>query len=265
MTIETAVWRRFPVRGGGRFVIPGLKARAAVSGVVARGPFGTRIAVDPRHPEELSVYLWGTVAPEVEVAFERLLGSGSTAIDVGAGPGVVSAMMGVCCAPGRVFAVEPSAALGERIRRQAELNGVAVEVVSGDPMRLDELLLDRVGAGADLVRVLAGGAEARVLRGARSLLGHARPALVFDWCAETWRAEGETPDAAADLLEELEYELYLAVIRRPPRWSVAPISFSRFEPAAVVALRSGTLPGGNVVAIPAGPAGDAARRRLLGA
>ncbi len=244
-------------------MIPGLRRRAARSPVVAAGPFGTRIAVDPRYAEELSVYLWGTVAPEVEAAIERLLGPGSTAIDVGAGTGVVSAMMGVRCAPGRVFAVARSDDGGERIRRQAELNRVCVEVLADDPTRLDDVLLSRLGTGVDLVRVLAGGSEARVLRGARALIDAARPALVFDWCPDSWGEAGETPAAAAELLAELGYELYAPVIRRPPRWSVGPIAFSQFAPVALAALRSGSLPGGNVVAVPAGSAGESARRRLL--
>lgn len=264
MTLATAAWRRFPVRGPGRIVIPQLERRAARETIVAEGPFDTRLAVDPHNGPELSVYLWGLYAPEVEAAIGRLLEPGSRAIDAGASTGVITIMMGVLCRPGRVYAVERSADGCERIRRQAKLNSAEVEVVIGDPTRLDELIGELVvGDGVDLIRILVGGAEAEVLRGARSLIAAARPALIFDWCPESWSAIGEPPAPTAELLASLDYELFAPVIRPRPGWALGPPAFERFVPASLAELRAGTMPGANVVALPRGPAGESARRRLL--
>lgn len=255
------------MRGGGRVVMSALARRAARGTVVAEGPFATRIEVDPRDPVALSVYLWGTYAPEAEAAIGRLLAPGSTAVDAGAGAGVTTVLMAARCRPGRVVAVEPSTANRAAIGRQAERNGLSaeVEIIGGDPTRLDELL---TAAGLpdgrlDLVRIVVGGTEPAVLRGARSLLATTRPALLFDWCPESWRALGETPAGAADLLAELDYELFAPVLTVARRWwSAGPPRFERFAPVPLAALRDGKLPALNVVAIAAGPHGAGPRARL---
>jgi hypothetical protein len=252
MPIETAVWRRFPVRGPGRFVIPRARARAARTDVIADGPFGARIAVESNHDPELSVYLWGTYQPEVEGALARLLTPGATSVDIGAGTGVISAVMAVLSRPGRVIAVEPAPGAAERIARQAALNGVTIEVLTSDPTRLDEQLPELGREGVDVVRILVGGREPEVLRGARGMLEAARPALIFDWCPEGWRDAGEAPGATAELLEQLGYRLFAPVLQHRPAWSVGPIRLERFEPAALDAFATGSLPGANVVAIPSG-------------
>jgi SAM-dependent methyltransferase len=265
MALETAVFRRLPVRGGGRIVVSRLKRRAARETVLADGPFGIRIEVDPADPVELNVYLWGTYAPEVEAALGRLLVPGSKVIDLGAGTGVMSALMGRLCRPGRVLAVERSGELADRIRRQAALNRAQVEAVTGDPAALDLLVGDRAEWHAvDLIRILVGGTEAAALRGARQLLAAARPALVFDWCPESWSEVGETAASTADLLGELDYALYAPVMRERRRWSVGPAELSGFTRVLLSEFESGSLPGANVVALPVGSAGATLAERLLG-
>jgi hypothetical protein len=266
MSLETAVWRRFPVRGGGRVVIPALERRAARATVVAQGPFGTRIEVDPRDEVGLAVYLWGTYAPEAEAAIGRLLQAGATALDAGAGTGVSTVLMAARCRPGRVLAVESSAANRASIGRQAERNGLSaeVEIVGGDPTRLDELISPGglPGGRLALVRIVVGGTEPAVLRGARGLLARTRPPLLFDWCPESWSAVGETPAGAAAVLDEFDYELFAPVLAVAPRWSAGPPRFERFSPVPLAALRDGKLPTLNLVAIAAGAHGAGARARL---
>jgi hypothetical protein len=231
-------------------VIPRVRARAARTDVIAAGPFGTRIAVDPNNEPELAVYLWGAYQPEVEAALARLLRAGSTSIDIGAGTGVMSAVMAVLSRPGRVIAVEPTPGAAEAIARQAALNGVAIETVAVDPTRLDEQLPDLAGDGVDVVRILVRGLEADVLRGAAGLLDAARPALIFDWCPDNWGAVGEPPAPTAELLGRLGYELFAPVQQQRPGWWIGPTRLERFEPVSLDQLASGSLPGANMVALP---------------
>jgi hypothetical protein len=117
--------------------------------------------------------------------------------------------------------------------------------------RVDERLPALHDERVQLIRIAGGSGEPAILRGARGLLEASRPALVFDWCADSWSALGEHPAATAELLAGLDYTVFTPVLRREAAWSVRPPAFERFEPASLDALAARTGPGSYVVALPA--------------
>lgn len=85
---------------------------------------GLRYWVDTRETTQLDLATRGHLEPLTVAALRRLLRPGDTAIDVGAHAGVLTMEMARAVGPsGRVIAIEPQPACGDRIMRNAVLNG----------------------------------------------------------------------------------------------------------------------------------------------
>lgn len=303
MRLDVALWRALPVRGPGRLIAANLKRRTRRGQVTAIGPRGIRVLVDPRNPPEVSVYMWGTYEPEVLSALERVLRPGCTAVDVGANCGVLSVFMRrLAGAAGRVVAVDPSPAAGERLREQAAANGMAdicviqaalgsgasretfragrvgigmlpkvdAQFTTGDSLDIQVLTLDDIVTELDfppvgVIKIDTDGSELAVLAGARELLQRERPVLVFEVFGDGMRRRGVEPAALADLLEAYEYDLFVAESKSAAVWHVGPRTTMGFRAAPLNDLARGEIDQQNVVAISRLEDGAAAREALLAA
>ena len=304
MRADVALWRAVPVRGPGRFVVANLHRRAQRGAVIASGPHGVRLLVDPQNPPELSIYLWGTYEPEVVSALERVVVPGHTAIDVGANCGVLSVLMRRLAGPdGRLLAVDPSPAACRRVADQAQANdmrdlrvieaglgaarrraafrpgtvGIGMlpsadaQFTSGEVLdvrvtTLDEVLSEAPGLPpVGVVKIDTDGSEIDVLEGARDLLRRDRPVLVFEVFGDGMRRRGREPGALADLLDEHGYDLFVAETKPARRWRAAPPAVLGFTPAPLQAIADGTVDDQNVVAIDRRDGGRRARSALLAA
>jgi FkbM family methyltransferase len=288
--LDIRLWRTLPVRGPGRVILRRLARRVAREQVCALGPAGVGLDIDPRNPPEVSVYLWGTYEPEVVFALERLAGPTDTTVDIGANCGVLSALMARLSPKGRVLAIDPSAAACERVRQQLRLNdaeativnvalgerradeqflagnvGIGVlpradrafttgEVVDTVVVPLDAVVDEHAPDGVALIKIDTDGSEPSVLRGAVKTLRRDRPSLVFEFCPDGLRRRGESAGTLADELERCDYQLYAPVFRKRAAWWAGPAPVERYKPVTFESLRTGALPEGNMVALPAGAA-----------
>ena len=291
-----ALWRRWPVRGPGRLVSATLRWHARKERLVAAGPGGIRILIDPMNPPETSIYLWGTYEPEVVAALERLLGTEGIAVDVGANCGVLTVYMASRLTAGRVVAVDPSDPACARVRAQAVLNGlnnVEVQVcalghsgsrstyspgrigigalpaedadlTTGErsevPVRtLDDVLADAGTGRVELIKVDTDGAEVDVLLGAERLLRSDSPSLIFEVFVEGLARRGATVAQLGELLIRHEYDLFAPVLRNRPRWLAGPSKLEGF----VAIGPEGLTAGGNFVAVSRRSTSYIDRRRRL--
>jgi FkbM family methyltransferase len=178
--------------GGGRLRV--VRVRSGI----ARG---CRLEVDLAGEK---AYWLGHHEPVLQEFLRANVRPGAVVYDVGSHHG----FLGICAARlgATVFAFEPSAENAARIRRNAELNALPIEVVeaavwdaaSGVALvpgssdsewqsvpggRVTSLTLDEFAAThppPDLVKIDVEGAEARVLRGAQGLLRSRRPVVVCE-------------------------------------------------------------------------------------
>jgi FkbM family methyltransferase len=169
---------------------------------VRSGPArGLRMELDLAHEK---AYWLGHYELELQETVRGVVQPGSVVYDVGAHIGFFS----LCSAAlgARVFAFEPDPENAARLRRNVELNGLAVEVVEaaawdadgevalsgGDSMReratrpgrgvravtLSTFAADR--PKPTLIKIDVEGAEARVLRGASIVLAEAAPVVICE-------------------------------------------------------------------------------------
>ena len=171
---------------------------------------GARLELDLANEK---AYWLGHYEPEVQDYLRKHLAPGDVVYDIGAHHGFLS----VCAARlgARVYAFEPVADNARRIRRQAELNGLSIEVVEAavwdssagiELVRSDSssewhaeegggfpsLTLDEFAAEAPpptLIKIDVEGAEGRVLRGAVALLERQAPTVLCEIHGDATRSE----------------------------------------------------------------------------
>jgi FkbM family methyltransferase len=180
-------------------------------------------------------FLLGTTDPHEQAALARYLKPGNVFYDVGANVGFFCLLAARLVGPaGRVYAFEPHPAYAERVRKNARLNGFAIQVVeaavadsSGETvLRVDGVNCPSIvqGAGDGIpVRVVAiddlvahgemlppayvvidaEGAEILVLRGMAETLRRHRPVVL---CEVHWLGR-EFTDYVAAHLQPLGYAL----------------------------------------------------------
>jgi FkbM family methyltransferase len=173
---------------------------------------------------------------------------GSTVIDVGANIGFYSVPFARWVGPrGRLIAIEPEALNKRRLAARIAAAGVAGRSLlfeaaaaekSGrqwlainpehpgdhkladrgtaagmeiDAHALDDLLVAHPGPPVSLIKIDVQGAELRVIRGARELLGRDRPALLV----EIDPTNSESADELLALLDELDYAFHIWTRRGP--------------------------------------------------
>jgi FkbM family methyltransferase len=171
---------------------------------------GARLELDLQTEKR---YWLGRYEPETQEFLRANVRAGDVVYDVGAHVGFFS----VCAAllGARVYAFEPAPENARRIRRQAELNDLPIEVVeaavwdsdrgvhllAGDwtseyrtapdgsiaSVALDDFVRDH--ERPDLAKIDVEGAEGRVLRGAARLLEAHRPTLLCEVHGEEARAD----------------------------------------------------------------------------
>jgi FkbM family methyltransferase len=159
-------------------------------------------------------WITGKVEPEVQHALRRLLPSGGTFVDIGAGIGFFAALGARIVGPtGRVIAFEPSSAAAGAARDNCALNRLEnVEIVElavsdgegrrflarpGEPtatlegapaasavevstVSLDHFLAQRPRLVPSLVKIDVEAHEAQVLRGMHETLSRVRPTLIIE-------------------------------------------------------------------------------------
>jgi len=104
-------------------------------------PYGGRVSdsVTYTHGHDESVlrsHRWRTVANSAAYLLPELR-PGQVVLDVGCGPGTITAELATLVAPGRVIGVDASAEVLESARAAAEARGVVVELRVGDALALD--------------------------------------------------------------------------------------------------------------------------------
>ena len=189
-----------------------------VRGGVARG---TRLALDLRREK---AYWLGHYEPEAQSFLESHVGAGDVVYDLGAHVGFFSICAGRLGA--KVYAFEPLARNAARIRRQADMNGLPIEVVeaavwdSDGGVHLEDgdsdsewraaeggavasIRLDDFASHHDpptFVKIDVEGAEGRVLRGAEAMIRRYRPTILCEVHGDELRGE------VLGLLEGYEFE-----------------------------------------------------------
>jgi FkbM family methyltransferase len=112
---KQAVWRRV--------CIPHLSWRSEE--IVCRAVRGTRFRVRPTDFVENRICFFGQWEPAITAVFESTLRPGDVVVDVGANVGFYSVLAGTLVGPsGRVFALEPSPSIRQRLAANLELNGL---------------------------------------------------------------------------------------------------------------------------------------------
>lgn len=195
-----------------------------------------------------SLWVRGQYEPTATRAFRALVAPGARIIDVGAHIGYYTLLGGRLAGPaGAVLAFEPNPLVRALLRLNIRLNelpnvevrGVAVadRPAAGDlhvqapatgagslsrstvscprsahPVEvttLDEAWDAPVDLGPTLVKVDVQGSEARVLAGARGLLGRYRPAVLVEFNPRQLTLSGSRPEALTGMLTDLGYALLL--------------------------------------------------------
>lgn len=193
-----------------------------------RDGFSSERAVYSRLPDHAEMKVW-----------QRVLGPGSTFVDVGANVGLYTLLAAECGAD--VVAIEPQHAATAQLERNLTLNGVRAHVervavadridvmaIAGRDGNRKALVVDQAASdgGPDEVvtvttldallgsRVIAGmkidveGAERLVLEGARGLLTRGAVALIqLEWNDRSLATLGETREPVAKLLHGFGYTL----------------------------------------------------------
>ena len=155
----------------------------------------------------------------LEHCYQRLLAPGHVAIDIGAHTGRHALPMAVAVhGVGRVFAFEPvpgvAAVLEQRARlleqhyvevRRIALSDEAGQAESGVALvRLDDLALPP----PRFIKLDAGGAEWKVLRGARATIASAQPVVAFGFGEAGYAACGVDPHEVFDFFDALGYDVF---------------------------------------------------------
>lgn len=193
------------------------------------------IPVNSSEPTIRRVQVQGTYDPALEWVIRRYAKPGTAAVDVGANLGFLSLAMADCVGSGgRVFAVEPNAALHGYLARLMHLNAIdnvelsccactetagtvrfAVDrndhtqfgISEDGTSQVEARPLDAVLAGnslpVSLLKIDVEGHEPEVLKGARATLRKHRPTVVF----ETGLHSAAQIEAIGELLEEADYDV----------------------------------------------------------
>jgi FkbM family methyltransferase len=271
-----ALWRTFPVRGGGRLIDLFVLRLARSHGDLLLQADGCRFLVSFENPPETSLFLWRSYEPEVTTALRAVLREGDTVVDIGANSGVLTVLMGAAVGPtGTVVAVDPSPRAIERVQAQARVNTFAnvrvVQAALGATARRETFLAGRTGIGAlptadaeytlpesfdvevmrlddlavdlsdiALVKIDTDGSELDVLRGAETLLVRTRPAIVFEFYPEGMRRRSASASALFELLERHRYRFLRPDFEAPRRGLRRPPALRSFSPVtAAVLIRDG--------------------------
>jgi FkbM family methyltransferase len=267
-----ALWRTFPVRGGGLLIDRLVLRRGRSRGDQLLEVDGCRFLVSFENPPETSLFLWHAYEPEVTTALRAVLHDSDTVVDVGANSGVLTVMMGVAVGPtGMVVAVDPSPRAVERVQAQARVNALsnvrAVQAALGATARRETFLAGRTGIGAlptadaehtlpepldvevmrlddlaaglgdvALVKIDTDGSELDVLMGAEDLLARTRPAIVFEFYPEGMRRRKASASALFELLERHGYRLLRPDFEAPRRGLRRPPALRSFSPVTPAIL-----------------------------
>jgi len=226
-------WKRQAVRGLFRLASPLLPRAVTVQGV--------RITAPRSH---LFGYVLQPHEPELVALFDRYLGPGMTAVDVGANIGYLSLQMARRVGPaGRVLAVEPAPENLAWLRHNLALNGCRnVEVVAAGAgaarrrrrlhtgegstrhsfhgpaatsaptgVEVDEIPIDElVGGPVHLVKIDVEGAELEVLDGMRRILRESPDLrLIVEWSPYLLKRAGQRPERLVEMLAEQGFSLRL--------------------------------------------------------
>jgi FkbM family methyltransferase len=209
----TPLLGRLPIRGPARLLNRAYAARPPSGQRIASNTFGDRLHVDLRSMLEWQVWTFGYYELETLRLITSLVGPGSTMLDIGANVGIMTiraARQGA-----RVIAIEPDPALVQRLRANAELNGLHdVEVVAAaataepgvvmlhraggdnvnrglasllqhhhhrEALEVPGITVDSLGLDSvTLVKIDVEGAEAGVVAGAWDTIDRCRPHLLFE-------------------------------------------------------------------------------------
>jgi FkbM family methyltransferase len=267
-----ALWRTFPVRGGGRLIDLLILRRGGNRGDLLVRTHGCRFLVSFENPPETSLFLWRAYEPEVTAALRAVLRDGDTVIDIGANSGVLTVLMRAAVGPtGTVVAVDPSPRAIERVLAQARVNAFSnVRVVQAalgatarretflagrtgigalpsadaehtlpEPLEVEVMRLDDLAAGFDdvaLIKIDTDGSELDVLTGAENLLLRTRPAIVFELYPEGMRRRNASASALFELLERHRYRLLRPDFEAPRRGLRRPPALRGFSPVTPAAL-----------------------------
>jgi FkbM family methyltransferase len=271
-TAAAALWRNFPVRGGGLLIDLLVLRPGRSRGDRLLQADGCRFLVSFENPPETLLFLWRSYEPEVTTALRAVLRHGDTVVDIGANSGVLTVMMGAAVGPtGTVVAVDPSPRAVERVQAQARVNAFSnVHVVQAalgatakretflagrtgigalptadaehtlpEPLDVKVMRLDDLTAGLDdvaLVKIDTDGSELDVLMGAESLLARARPAIVFEFYPEGMRRRKASASALFELLERHRYRLLRPDFEAPRRGLRRPPALRGFSPVTPAVL-----------------------------
>jgi hypothetical protein len=187
---------------------------------VGLGPVG-RLHLDLGDDDQVRVF-WAGLGDDdrrVIALLRWALPADGVFLDVGPGIGVHTlAAARHVAAGGSVVAFEPCPRRYQALLLNLALNhlhhvvahpvglaGEAGEGPEGRRLRLDDFLEDHPVPRIDMMRIDAGGAELRVLRGAREAVARFRPALVVAVCPGRLRRHGVGPAELLSTLESLGY------------------------------------------------------------
>lgn len=182
----------------------------------------------------------------------RYLRAGDHFVDVGANVGVFSTLIGTRLPGVRITAIEPYEPVAAELRLNLVLNELEIELVpeavgaaAGEAafevhersvlnrlapptdgagahttMAVAVTTLDQVveGTRPSLVKIDVEGAELDVMRGARGVLAHDAPVLLFEHCGHG-TTFGVTPADVRSFLDDIGYRLYLLDGKLTP-WQV---------------------------------------------
>lgn len=193
----------------------------------------------------IPIYVAQSYEPETKRLLEYLLQPGSTAVDVGANLGYLTAVMARAVGPtGRVWAVEPDPENLRLMRENLSRNGYSdrVEVIAaaagrrqevrrlyrqpvgarntfysaagspeGEVIEVRTVCLDEVIDGpVDLIKIDVEGSEIEALGGlGRHLACEPRPQLIVEWCPQASTRAGYRPGDLPRSLRRLGYGLRL--------------------------------------------------------